>query len=192
MAHYEHLHIDHHPDDHDRKLSLITELIDLHKSRSLNTTFKYLSSPTGYELTSDSGLELYHVKQDSCLDLTDVSTDGERVCVENCSLKKDHDVSDWCITRQIEDMSVRSYKFPQGSTVTAGKCLKVERPFANDQMEYLVAMRSQAGAEEKRQPRVRIRTRLVAPDGTLKALHTQEIPQFYQEIFKYASLIEFV
>jgi len=68
----------------------------------------------------------------------------------------------------------------------------VERPFANDQMEYLVAMRSQAGGEEQRQPRVRIRTRLVAPDGTLKALHTQEIPQFYQEIFKYASLIEFV
>ena len=112
-----------------------------------------------------------------------MSTDGDRVCIENCNLKLDHDVSDWYITRQIEDMSIRSYKFPQGSLINAGKCLKVERPFANDQLEYLVAIKSEKKKKKKKEPCVKIKTRLVSPDGTLKALQTQEIPQFYQEIF---------
>ncbi len=223
--------------DYNRKLCLINELINLHKSKmspkdlwsisseteiipsnnpSLNNftqaNIKYLdlkeqedinhkvSSSICYKPQSDlfsesmdSNIVLYNVKQDTCLDLTDVSTDGDRVCIENCNLKLDHDVSDWYITRQIEDMSIRSYKFPQGSTINAGKCLKVEKPFENDQLEYLVAIKSQKSKfEDKKQSCVKIKTRLVSPDGTLKALHTQEIPQFYQEIFKYANLIKFL
>lgn len=152
------------------------------------------------ELSSsmEKNLVLFNIKQESSLNLADVSTDGDRVCIENCNLKADHNVSDWFITRQIDEMSISSYKFPRGSIISSGKCLRVEEPFLNDQLSYLLAIKNQQSRKmdyhtsDLKKSFLKIRTKLLAPDGTLKAIHTQEIPQFYQEIFKYANLIKFL
>jgi hypothetical protein len=143
------------------------------------------------------------LKQASSLDLTDCSTDGDRVIVENCNLKSDRDISNWFITRQIENMSISKYKLPNGSVIKSGKVLKIETPFANDQLDYLIAIKNQLKLEQQQNSQsntkcqvkklcLKIRTRLISPDGTLKAIHVQEIPQFYQDIFKYANMIQFL
>lgn len=232
-------------EDYNRKLCLINELINLHKSKmsakdlwsmssesetqdsskhpSLNNftkaNIKYYNLKDEEEkdilkirenpsicykkldqLSSSlkNNLMHYNIKQESALDLVDVSTDGDRVCVENCNLKLDQDISDWYVTRQIDNMPVRSYKFRLNSIISAGKCLKIEMPFANDQLDYLIAIKNQQSrkleyhSSDLKKSFLKIRTRLYTPDGTLKAMHTQEIPQFYQEIFKYANLIKFL
>ena len=136
-------------------------------------------------------LIVLNVKQAGSLDLADCSTDGDRVCVENCNLKADYDISGWYMTRQIDSMAISKYKFPVGSVIAAGKVLKIEAPFGNDQLDYLIAIKNQR-ANASGEGLLKIRTRLIAPDGSLKAMHTQEVPQFYQEIFKYANLIKFL
>lgn len=141
---------------------------------------------------------LNNVKQESCLNFSEVSTDGDRICVENANLKSEYDVSHWYVTRQIDEMSVKSYKFPRGSVIASGKCLRVNEPFENDQLDYLQAIKTQQTkkteyhSSELKKSFLKIRTKLIAPDGTLKAMHIQEIPQFYQEIYKYANLIKFL
>jgi hypothetical protein len=147
----------------------------------------------------ESNLVLYNVKQESSLHLSDVSTDGDRVCVDNCNLKTSQDLSDWFITRQIDDMPVSTYKFPRGSVINAGKCLRIDMPFVNDQLNFLRAIRNQQikksehmHSSDLKKAFLKIKTRLITSDGALKDMHTQEIPQFYHEIFKYANLIKFL
>lgn len=233
--------------DYNRKLCLINDLIDLHKSKmstkdllsmsseselsstqqhpSLNNftkaNIKYFNLKNEEESDSklqglgqvnsiickrldqlcssiDKNLVLYNVKQDSSLNLADVSTDGDRVCIENCNLKSNCDVSDWYITRQIDNMSINKYKFPLGSVIRPGKCLKIKSPFPNDQLDYLFAIKNQQSrkfeyhSSDLKKSFLKIKTQLIAPDGTLKAVNTQDIPQFYQEIFKYANIIKFL
>lgn len=147
----------------------------------------------------EKNLVLYNVKQESSLLLSDVSTDGDRVSVDNCNLKANQDVSDWYITRQIDDMPVSTYKLPRGSVISAGKCLRVDMPFVNDQLNFLRAIKIQESRKgeylhnsDLKKAFLKIRTRLIGADGALKDMHTQEIPQFYHEIFKYANLIKFL
>jgi len=234
--------------DYNRKLTLINELINLHKSKmttkelwsmssntnessaanfikanikcfNLKEEENYLNNNTNnnndlfhnnytiLETISNSNNNNNHVqltnytsnrlKQASSLDLTDCSTDGDRVIVENCNLKSDRDISNWFITRQIEDMSVNKYQLPHGSVIKSGKVLKIETPFANDQLDYLIAIKNKFKTErtskfQLKKLCLKIRTKLISPDGALKAMHVQEIPQFYQDIFKYANMIQFL
>jgi len=161
---------------------------------------------------STSSYTSNRLKQTSSLDLTDCSTDGDRVIVENCNLKSDRDISNWLLTRQIENMSISKYQLPIGSVIKSGKVLKIETPFANDQLDYLIAIKNHQHKQQdyhhhqQQQPQppqqqtirpgkklcLKIRTKLISPDGTLKAQHIQEIPQFYQDIFKYDSMIQFL
>lgn len=166
---------------------------------------KIFNNNNNNESTSYTNNRLKHV---SALDLTDCSTDGDRVIVENCNLKSDRDISNWLLTRQIENMAISRYQFPIGSVIKSGKVLKIETPFANDQLDYLIAIKNQHKKQELDQQiqqqqtmrptisskklHIKIRTKLISPDGTLKAVHIQEIPQFYQDIFKYANMIQFL
>ena len=209
--------------DYNRKLSLINDLINLHKSKmstkelwtmssssNLNS-IKYLPNYTFYNedlgLPGDFFLSSFNANhiQASSLDLTDCSTDGDRVIVENCNLKYDRDISNWYVTRQIENMSISKFKLPTGSVIKSGKALKLETPFACSQLDFLIAIKHQIYSKkinnyvhfdfkrfDFKKIGLKIKTKLISPDGTLKAMHTQEIPQFYKEIFKYASLIKFL
>lgn len=140
-------------------------------------------------------------KQNSCsLDLCECSTYGDRVIVENFNLKLDHDISNWYITRQIENMSIiNKYRLPTGSIIKSGKVLKINEPFENDQIDFLLAIKQKQMDLERKDNTDRLKkiclkivTKLVTPEGIVKSIHTQEVPQFYQEIFKYANLIQFL
>jgi hypothetical protein len=140
-------------------------------------------------------------KQNSCsLDLCECSTYGDKVIVENFNLKLDHDISNWYITRQIENMSIiNKYRLPKGSIIKSGKVLKINEPFQNDQIDFLLAIKQKQVDLEGEDHSTRLKkiclkiiTKLVTPDGIVKSIHTQEVPQFYQEIFKYANLIQFL
>jgi len=237
--------------DYNRKLTLINELINLHKSKMSTKELWSMSSNTNessaanfikanikcFNLKEEENFinnnnnnnDLFHnnkldnytiletisnnnnnnnniqltsyssnrLKQASSLDLTDCSTDGDRVIVENCNLKSDRDISNWYITRQIENMSINKYQLPHGSVIKSGKVLKIETPFANDQLDYLIAIKNKYKSErtskfQLKKLCLKIRTKLISPDGTLKAIHIQEIPRFYQDIFKYANMIQFL
>ena len=126
---------------------------------------------------------LRHVKSSS-LDLSECSMDGDRVVVENFNLRADLDLSDWCLTRQIESLAESRYKMPKGSVVKSGKVLRVEEPFESSQVEFLQAIKQKRERNGCRTGGVRITTRLLAPDGCVKAVHTQQVPQFYDEILE--------
>lgn len=201
--------------DYNRKLSIINNLIDLHKAKLNHKDLCYSRSNHLNRLTSnDQKIQVIkceneqeteltdHVmsrlkrRENSSLDLSDCSTDGDRVIVENCSLKLDRDISNWFITRQIENMSVFKYRLPNGSIIKSGKELRIHTPFQNSQIDFLVAIKQRLNLPttqiNNNRLCLKIRTKLVSPEGIVKAVHIQEIPQFYQEIFKYASLIQFL
>lgn len=200
--------------DYNRKLSIINNLIHLHKAKNSSKGLWYVRSEGSVvnrfgnnEITTihsdkieiietnelDSDRLDYKRRQNSTLNLSECSTEGDRVIVENCSLKLDRDISEWFITRQIENMSVFKYKLPSGSVIKSGKELRIHTPFQNNQLDFLVAIKQRL-MENTRNAKMclKIRTKLISPDGIVKAVHVQEVPQFYQEIFKYASLIQFL
>jgi hypothetical protein len=138
-------------------------------------------------------------KTPSALDLAECTAEGERVCVANASLRADRDLSRWTLTRHVEHMpaaAARRHELPDGTVVRSGKALRLDWPFGSgSHLDFLLAIRNKLHYESRQSQRgnrrfcIKVHTRLVAPDGTVKALHTQEIPQFYQEIFHYANLI---
>jgi hypothetical protein len=189
--------------DYNRKFNLIKKLINLHKAKqsSKEPWSTYNPSPASLRqnleddfssLYSNSSIltSLRHMKSSS-LDLSDCSTDGDRVVVENFNLRADLDISDWCITRQVENMSMNRYKLPKGSIIKSGKVLRVDEPFQSSQIDFLIAIKEQQKQSSK-PTSLKITTKLLSPDGCVKAMHTQEMPRFYHEIFKYANLIRFL
>jgi hypothetical protein len=199
--------------DYNRKLGLINELVNLHKAKSMcKDCFFFrdnsINNPPIANANSANST-MFHLdeldtemtcgpirtsKLNNSIDLSECSFEGDRVSVENSNLKLDRDVSKWCLTRQIENLStVCKYELPDGTVIKSGKSLRIEAPFTTSQLDFLLAIRkmketeSQSGGSNRFC--IKIRTKLIAPDGTVKALHTQEIPQFYQEIFRYANLI---
>ncbi|CAF0729272.1 unnamed protein product [Brachionus calyciflorus] len=187
-------------EDYNRKLEIINNLIDLHKAKSSSRDLwqvKNSKSILSIDKIEPQALivcerEAENLKREnSSLDLAECSTDGGKVVVENCSLKLDRDISNWFITRQIDDMSVFKYRLPNGSIIKSGKDLKIPTPFQNNELDFLIAIKQKINDNEN-YAKLKIRTKLVSPDGIVKAVHTQEIPQFYHEIFKYASLIQFL
>ena len=117
--------------------------------------------------------------------------------IENLNLRANLNLSEWIITRQIEELPVSStYTLPLGSVVKSGKVLTVNAPFQTTPLEFLLAIKHKNqqinSNNEKRKLKLKVITKLISQDGCVKAVHTQEIPQFYQEIFKYANLIRLV
>lgn len=184
---------------YNRKLTIISNLIDLHKAKSTSKDLWHVKNSKSIETHQASDLEIIVCesepdtlyRQSSSLDLRDCSTDGGKVVVENCSLKLDRDISNWFITRQIDDMSVFKYRLPSGSIIKCGKELRIPTPFRNNELQFLMAIKQKL-SENERYSKLKIRTKLVSPEGIVKAVHIQEVPQFYHEIFKYASLIQFL
>ena len=181
--------------------------ISSNSNSNSNSRSSDCNSDISKKISNNNELASYtsnRLKQASSLDLTDCSTDGDRVIVENCNLKSDRDISNWLLTRQIENMSISKYQLPIGSVIKSGKVLKIETPFANDQLDFLIAIKNHHKMQEQQQQQqqtmrpnsknlcIKIRTKLISSDGTLKAVHIQEIPQFYQDIFKYANMIQFL
>lgn len=216
--------------DYNRKLDIVKNLINLHVAKSLNSkecttttsstllsinnlwrqsqttdnSFNFMSE-TNQILTQAAPINIRHTgerqRNNSCsLDLSDCSLDGDKVIIENSSLKQNCNLSGWCLTRQIEQMpndTVKTHKLPSGSLVKSGKVLRVHTPFQSDPLEFLLAIRyrnrhfsTTQTANKKNKLNLKIYTKLLSPDGCVKAVHTQEIPQFYEEIFKYANLIQ--
>ena len=194
--------------DYSRKLNLIKKLINLHKAKlsSKEQWSAYSPSPVSLRQSLDEDFSSFYVNnssngsmmnglrhvKSSSLDLSECSMEGDRVVVENFNLRADLDLSDWCLTRQIESMEESRYKMPKGSVVKSGKVLRVEEPFESSQVEFLVAIKEKRERNGCGARGVRITTRLLAPDGCVKAVHTQHVPPFYDEVFKYANLIRFL
>ncbi|RNA37090.1 hypothetical protein BpHYR1_046213 [Brachionus plicatilis] len=181
---------------YNRKLTIISNLIDLHKAKSSSKDLWHVKNSKSIQDTHSEIVVCEPepdtlFRQSSSLDLRDCSTDGGKLVVENCSLKLDRDISNWFITRQIDDMSVFKYRLPSGSVIKSGKELRIPTPFRNNELEFLAAIKQKLG-ENERYSRLKIRTKLISPEGIVKAVHIQEVPQFYHEIFKYASLIQFL
>lgn len=182
---------------YNRKLTIISNLIDLHKAKSSSKDLWHVKKSHSIQDSEDSEIEVCEpepntlYRKSSSLDLRDCSTDGGKVVVENCSLKLDTDISNWFITRQIDDMSVFKYRLPTGSIIKCGKELRIPTPFRNIELEFLMAIKQKLN-ENERYSKLKIRTKLVSPEGIVKAVHIQEVPQYYHEIFKYASLIQFL
>jgi hypothetical protein len=209
---------------HDDSFGFNTESArETKECNTINVTIAsaHINSSVGRELNENSSCafepNLLHLKrkstQNSSLDLSECSTDGDKIIIENCNLKLDKDISNWYVTRQIENMSsVNSFQIPNGSVIKSGKVMRIRTPFQNDQLEFLLAIKQlyhhqsnqqQSDINEldnnhfgmnrsKRNSCLRIITKLINPDGVVKATHTQEIPKFYHEIFKYANLIQFI
>lgn len=193
--------------DYNRKMALIHELISFHKTRSMGNSANSNPRNTNcrriiQEAMSQQNDQLVaHLPStlSSSLDLSECSMEGDQVSVENCNLRQDRDISNWVLTRHVENMpTVSKYRFPVGSVINAGKVLRIDAPFHSDLLDLLLAVgkkRAEKASHSKKTTttmstvKVRIKTRLIAPDGSVKAIHTQETPQFYEEIFKYANLI---
>jgi hypothetical protein len=125
---------------------------DTKECKTINVTMAsaQLNTSLGLELNENSNCafepNLLHVKrknkQNSSLDLSECSTDGDKIIIENCNLKLDKDISNWYVTRQIENMaSVNSFQIPNGSVIKSGKVLRIRTPIQNDQMEFLLAIK---------------------------------------------------
>ena len=130
----------------------------------------------------------------SSLGLVECSCEGDRISVENCDLKRDCDLTGWVLERYVDGVGeTAECILPPGSRVRSGKVLRVDEPFgrrANRHVEELLtAIKINDHCQSRR---LTITTRLLAPDRTLMVSHTQEIPHFYHEIFKYANLIRFL
>lgn len=228
------------PSDYNRKLALITDLINLHKSKTSGRTSitdaaaawtppapTSLSDLEEEPLISSSSLYPYktrvmtlettaaaaesswssimsNCRRSTSLGLVECTCEGDRVCVENCDLKRDCDLAGWLIERSVvggeqHDSTTKVHNttscaiLPAGSVVRSGKCLRVDMPFGarhNHVRELLAAVAKSSSSS--RRGGVTVVTRLLAPDRTLVAAHHQEIPHFYREIFKYANLIQFL
>lgn len=116
--------------------------------------------------------------------------------VENCDLKHECDLTGWILERCVDGVGeTAECVFPAGSVVKSGKVLRLDEPFgrrSQRHIEELLTAIKYTDATSGRCSRLTITTRLLAPDRTLMASHTQEIPHFYHEIFKYANLIRFL
>lgn len=213
--------------DYNRKLDIVKNLISLHVSKSayskdpsatsssnllsINNLWRHTQTIDSFNFNSEINNVLTHAsasnirhggcRETSSLDLSNCSLDGERVVIENSNLKADFDLSEWCLTRQIEpNMCVSEFKLPHGSVIKSGKALRIHAPFQSSPVDFLLAIKqhnsttrnSCSTASKKNKLSLKIITKLVSPDGSIKAIHYQEIPQFYQEIFKYANLIRLV
>ena len=190
-------------EDFSRKLHLISNLINLHKTKNSYHNRKNQQQQqqnNNYQQPvqiSNSIRKTSNFDNDysMALNLYECSCDGDLVTIENCDFKLDHDLSDWIVTRQIDNMPIISYKIPTGSICKSGKVFCAKTLF-NDQLNFLYAIKkitdnSTSVTNNNKNISIRINTKLISPNGKLVSLHTQEIPQFYQEIFKYANLIGF-
>ena len=209
-------------DDYNRKIEIVKSLINLHVSKqsysretltstsstllTINNLWRQTQTVDGFNFNSEANNILTQAltnirhggeRENSSLNLSDCSLDGDRVVIENSNLRANYNLSDWYLTREIENMPVCTYKLPCGSIVKSGKVLRVHTPFQSSPLEFLLAIKhrnrhtsnSSTSSNNKNKFSLKIITKLLSQDGSLKAVHTQEIPQFYQEIFKYASLI---
>jgi len=213
--------------DYNRKLALITDLINLHKSKSssYNTTTTNTNNDVWYNNSTTTTTQqspqkpsskerqnsptstrrrqsqqqqriLHHSHHRSSLGLIECSYEGDRVSVENCDLRRDCDLTGWLLERRIdglvdvdEELVVVESTLPASSVVRSGKALCILQPFGrrhNHIEEILTALKLASSAP------LTITTRLLTPDRIPVAAHTQEVPHFYREIFKYANLIHFV
>jgi hypothetical protein len=172
----------HDNEDYSRKLHLISNLINLHKTKNNYRARK--------QQQVNSFIKKRFNDNSTFLQLYECTCDGDLVTIENCNLKADHDVSEWIVTRQIDNMPLLSYKIPAGSVCKSGKVLCVKTMF-NDQIDFLHAIKN-IEAKNEASFCIRIHTKLISNDGKIISSHLQEIPQFYREIFKYANLIGFL
>ena len=176
-------------EDYNRKLNLISNLINLHKNKNSYCNRKNQQQNSIQINNNKKTLNYHHYP--TTLNLYECTCDGDLVTIENCDFKLDHDLSDWIITRQIDNMSSISYRIPSGSICKSGKVLSLKTLF-NDQLNFLYAIQKIAdNSSTNKNISIRINTKLISPNGQIISSHTQEIPQFYQEIFKYANLIGF-
>ena len=92
-------------------------------------------------------------------------------------------------------VSVGQFKLPAGSLIRSGKALRIETPFHSDHVDYLLAIKQRQQQQQQQQNHtstLKIVTKLITPQGTVASVHTQELPKFYHEILKYATLIQFL
>lgn len=208
-------------DDYNRKLDIVKNLINLYVSkqyyskeptspstlltinnlwRQTQTIDTFNSNRDTNNIFSQALTNIRHgsERDSSCLDLSECSLDGNRVVIENLNLRTSLNLSEWVMTRQIDALPVSStYKLPSGSVVKSGKVLTVNAPFQTSPLEFLLAIKHKnqhvpSTNNDKNKLKLKVITKLMSQDGCVKAVHTQEIPQFYQEIFKYANLIRLV
>jgi hypothetical protein len=172
-----------------RKLNLLDDLITFHKSKSL-----YMNSNTNNETNNLQREILARRRNSGGLDFSECSIEGDLIILENCNLKLDCDLTGWMLTRQIENMShVMRYELPNRSLVKSGKVFKIHAPFRTNSLEFLQAIKKhleEVGESSSNSIRIKVRTRLMSPDGRYKVTHTQEIPQFYLKVYRYANLIK--
>ena len=177
-------------EDYVRKLHLISNLINLHKTKTSYRNCKQQLSSQNTQTNSLTNNKSVQTSSPTTLKLYECTCDGDLVTIENCNFKTDHDLSDWIITRQIDNMPSSNYKIPSGSICKSGKVLCVKTLF-NDQLDFLYAIKKAIDSTRKNNISIRINTKLISPNGEIISLHTQEIPEFYREIFKCANLIGF-
>lgn len=150
--------------------------------------------------SSSSSLRMYRRPplnrrhKSSALGLIECSCEGDRVGVENCDLKRDCDLTGWVLERCVDGLDETvECSLPAGSVVRSGKVLRLDEPFGRRAHRHVEELLTAIKFTDPTiHSRLTITTRLLAPDRTLMASHTQEIPHFYREIFKYANLIRFL
>lgn len=205
-------------DDYNRKLYLIKNLISLHKVKNNSNNSNNNSNNSNNNGSSNNNNNNtnslvncnLNVKRSSInseyptLHIYESTLDGDLVTIENSNLKFDFNLSNWLITRQIDNMPELTYKIPENSVCKCGKLLTLKTLF-NDQLDFLYAIKQTIDSTTVKKTNsygsggdslmnyysIKITTRLISPDGKLASIHAQEIPQYYKDIFKYANLIEF-
>lgn len=128
----------------------------------------------------------------SSLGLIECSCEGDRVGVENCDLKRDCDITGWLLERCVDGVGeTAEYTIPAGTVIKSGKVLRLDEPFGSRAHRHVEELLTAIKINDAHS-RLTVTTRLLAPDRTVMASHTQQIPHFYREIFKYANLIRFL
>jgi hypothetical protein len=165
-------------DDYNRKLYLITNLIDFHKKSNKDS----IKSPVSSTKPSKHALNIY-----------DCAYDGDFVSIENRNFKTDYNIKDYSITRQIENMPMLTYTIQNEIVIKSGSVNSFKTKF-NDQLNFLIAIKNTVAELSKKNLNkipVKINTNLIEPNGTVVSTHSQHVPEFYYDIFKYANLIQF-
>jgi hypothetical protein len=166
-------------DDYNRKLYLITNMIDFHKKSGKDSLIKASMSRRSSSASSSS------------LNIYECAYDGDIVSIENRNFKSQYNIKEYSISRQIENMPMLTYKIQDELVIRPGSVSSLKTMF-NDQINFLVAIKNTIDtANSAKRRMIKINTNLIEPDGRVISTHVQHVPEFYYDIFKYANLIRF-